>query len=283
MAGAEEELTHHDPEDDVKMTIWEHLGELRSRLMRAGLAVLAGAVACWTFKEKLLGWLAEPYVRAAVARFPKDPPELQGIAPADIFLNYTHMALIGGVILAAPVIFYQLWAFISPGLYAREKKYVYPFVFFSTGLFLLGVAFAYFLALPAMQGFFLSQAGDIPSGTDAVLKLTTRPTMEKYLDFTTTMLLMMGAVFELPLFVAFLALAGIVTPQQLVRFSRWAIIGAFVVGAVITPTPDITGQGMVAGALIALYFFSVGLAYLVAKKKDAAEPAPAKKKSDDDE
>jgi sec-independent protein translocase protein TatC len=279
MAEAEEQLSHHDPEDDVKMTIWEHIGELRSRLMRAGGAVFAGAIICWTFKEKLLGWLALPYVRAAAARFPKDPPELQGIAPADIFLNYTHMALIGGIILAAPMIFYQLWAFISPGLYAREKKYVYPFVFFSTGLFLFGVAFAYFLALPAMQGFFMSQAGDIPTvGSEVALKLTARPTMEKYLDFTTTMLLMMGAVFELPLFIAFLALAGIVTPQQLVRFSRWAIIGAFVVGAVITPTPDITGQGMVAGALILLYFFSVGLAYLVAKKKDEPEPEAPKKK-----
>jgi sec-independent protein translocase protein TatC len=269
----EEDLTHVDPEHDVKMTIWEHIGELRKRLMRAAAFVLIGTIACWTFKEKLLGWIAQPFVTAWALRFPgKDapPPELMGIAPHDILVNYMSLSLVGGIILSAPMIFYQLWAFISPGLYAREKKYVYPFVFFSTSLFLSGVAFAYYLAFPAMMSYLLSLNGDIQAG-EIALHLTTRPTMELFLDFSTRMLLMFGAVFEMPLFIAFLALAGIVTPKQLVRFSRWAIIGSFVVAAIVTPTPDIFNQCIVAGALVVLYFFSVGLAFVVAKKKPKEE------------
>ena len=112
----EPELTHVEPEDDVKMTIWEHLGELRKRIVRAGLALIAGAILCWTFKDKLLDWISEPYKVAWKLKFPDTPVELQTLAPIDAFVNYMQLALTGGVVLAAPVIFYQLWAFVSPGL-----------------------------------------------------------------------------------------------------------------------------------------------------------------------
>lgn len=268
-----------DPEDDVKMTIWEHLGELRSRLMKAAGALLAGAIVCWTFKEKLLGFLAIPYYAAWQERFPKERLELQTLAPADAFVNFMQLSLTGGVVFAAPVIFYQLWAFVSPGLYSREKKYIVPFVLFSTSLFLSGVAFAYYVAFPFSFRYFFSLLG--PMSQDGGVILTSRPTMEFYLDFTTRMLLAFGAVFELPLFIAFLALAGIVTPMQLVRFSRWAIIASFVLGAFVTPGPEISSQIAVSGALIALYFVSVGVSFIVAKRRDepaAAPPATAKKK-----
>lgn len=265
----DEELTHVDPEDDVKMTIWEHIGELRTRLMRAGAALLAGAVVCWTFREKLLAWISQPYMAAWHEKFPNDPPELQTLAPADAFVNYMQLSLVGGVVIAAPVIFYQLWAFISPGLYAREKRYVVPFVLFSTTLFLSGVAFAYYVAFPFSFQYFFSLLGDVGG-----VKLTSRPTMEYYLDFTTRMLLAFGGVFELPLFIAFLAIAGIVTPRQLVRFSRWAIISSFVIGAFVTPGPEISSQLAVSGALILLYFLSVGVAFIVAKRRDD-EPSNA--------
>ena len=268
MAETDQELTHADPEDDVQMTIWEHLGELRQRLTRAALALLAGTVLCWTFREKLLRWIAGPFDAQWQVRFPNTPMELQTLAPADAFMSYMQLSITGGIILAAPVIFYQLWAFISPGLYAREKRYIIPFVLFSTLLFLSGVAFAYYVAFPFSFQYFFSLLGQI--GGDGGIVLTSRPTMEYYLDFTTRMLLAFGFVFELPLFIAFLAMAGIVTPRQLVRFSRYAIIGAFVVGAFVTPGPEVSSQIAVSGALMVLYFVSVGLSLVVARRRDDA-------------
>jgi sec-independent protein translocase protein TatC len=264
-----EDLSHVSPEDDVKMTIWEHLGELRTRVMRSALALVGGATACWAFHEKLLGWITKPYADAWRERFPElvkagQLPELQTLAPADAFVNYMQLSLVGGVILAAPVIFYQLWSFVSPGLYAREKRYITPFVLFSTSLFASGVAFAYYVALPFSFPFFFSLLGGVggPSG----IVLTSKPTMEFYLDFVEHMLLAFGFVFELPLFIGFLALAGIVTPKQLVSFGRFAIVGAFIVGAFITPGPEVSSQLAVSSALIGLYYVSVAVAFLIRPK-----------------
>jgi sec-independent protein translocase protein TatC len=261
------------PEGEVSMTIWEHLAELRTRLMRAALALLGGAVIAWVYREKLLAWIAQPYRNAWATKFPNEPLELQTLAPADVFVNYMQLSLVAGVVFAIPVIFYQLWAFVSPGLYAREKKYIIPFVLMSTTLFLSGVAFAYYVAFPFSFEYFFSLLGDVGGNSGIVLK--SRPTMEYYLDFSERMLLAFGFVFELPLFIAFLSLAGIVTPRQLVRFSRYAIIGSFIVGAFVTPGPEISSQAAVSGALVALYFFSIGLAYIVAKKRDEPEDAKA--------
>jgi sec-independent protein translocase protein TatC len=183
---ADAELTHVAPEDDVQMTIWEHLGELRNRLFKSAAAVLAGAVGCWTYREELVALIAQPYKVAWATRFPHDPVvKLQTLAPADIFVNYMQLAMTGGIVLAIPVIFYQLWAFVSPGLYSREKRYIIPFVLFSTLLFMSGVAFAYFVAFPFSFNYFLSLLGQV--GGSSGIELTSIPTMEYYLDFTTRM------------------------------------------------------------------------------------------------
>ncbi len=262
----EGELRDEIPEADIKMTIWEHLGELRGRVVRAVLGLIAGSTVCWVFKERLLAWLTKPYQTIWAERFPGVPFELQTLGPADVLVNYMQLSLVGGVCIGAPIIFYQLWAFVSPGLYAREKRYIIPFVLFSTTLFLSGVAFAYYVAFPFSSAYFVSLLGQV--GDTGGVMLTSRPTMEQYVDFITRMLLAFGFVFELPLFIAFLALAGIVTPQQLVKFSRYAIVGAFVVGAVVTPGPEVTSQLAVSGALIVLYFLSVGLSFVIAKKRE---------------
>jgi len=246
--------------------------------MRAALSMVAGAVVAWVYREKLLAWIAQPYRNAWATKFPNEPLELQTLAPADVFVNYMQLSLVAGVVISTPMIFYQLWSFVSPGLYAREKKYVIPFVLFSTTLFLSGVAFAYYVAFPFSFEYFFSLLGDVGGNTGIVLK--SRPTMEYYLDFSERMLLAFGGVFELPLFIAFLALAGIVTPRQLVRFSRYAIIASFIVGAFVTPGPEISSQCAVSGALCVLYFLSVGLAYMVAPKRSKeldAEAAKAEK------
>ncbi len=277
MSEDDEELTHQDPESDVRMTIWEHLGEFRNRVMKAAAGMLIGTIVCWSFKEKLLFLLLKPYAKVWTEHFPDTKLELQTLAPADAFVNYMQLAMTGGIVIGAPVIFYQLWAFISPGLYAKEKRYIIPFVFFSTTLFLSGVAFAYVVAFPFTFNYFFSLNGKVDDAGQMLL--TSRPTMEFYLDFTTRMLLAFGGVFELPLFITFLAIAGIVTPKQLVKFSRWAILASFVVGAVATPGPEITSQVALSGALCALYFLSVGVAFLVAPKpREEDEPAPDAKK-----
>ena len=264
-----EDTTPTEPEADVKMTIWEHLGELRNRLMRAALGSLFGTIGCWVYREQLLAWLVKPYAIQWKERFPNTPLELQTLAPADAFVNYMQLAIVGGVVIGAPVIFYQLWSFVAPGLYSREKRYIVPFVLFSTTLFLSGVAFAYYVAFPFTFSYFFSLLGPVGDGTP----LISRPTMEFYLDFTTRMLLAFGGVFELPLFITFLAIAGIVTPKQLLKFSRWAIILSFALGAIITPGPEVSSQIAVSGALVALYFLSVGVAFLVAKKPPKEESA----------
>jgi len=253
-----------DSSADPKMTIWQHLGELRVRISRAAAAMLIAAVGCWIKRETLLAWLVKPYERAWLGRHLPGVPELQTLSPADVFVGYMQLSLVGAVVVSAPIIFYQLWAFISPGLYSREKRLIVPFVMFSSLLFLSGVAFAYYVAFPFTFNYFFSLLGQVSENGTV---LTQRPTLEFYLDFATRMLLSFGIVFELPLFIAFMAIAGIVTPKQLVKFSRWAVIGAFVVGAIVTPGPEVSSQLAVSGALIVLYFVSIGVAYVVAPKK----------------
>ncbi|HEY8086340.1 MAG TPA: twin-arginine translocase subunit TatC [Polyangiaceae bacterium] len=258
------------PEREVRMTIWEHLDELRKRIIRAAIGVIVVTVVAWCFRVELLAWLVIPYQHTWMLRFNK-PLLLQTLAPADAFLGYLELSLTAGVIGAAPVIFYQLWSFISPGLYRKEKRLIVPFVFFSTTLFLSGVAFAYYVAFPFTFNYFLSLLGEVRQGVE----LTQIVTLEFFLDFSTRFLLSFGAVFELPLFIAFLVLANIVTPKQLLKFGRWATVLAFVLGAVVTPGPEVTSQIAVSGALIGLYFLSIPIAYLL-KPRTKAPPAEGK-------
>jgi sec-independent protein translocase protein TatC len=256
------------PERDVRMTIWEHLEELRRRIIKASLGVVTATVVAWCFRTEALAWLVQPYQRTWMTRFQK-PLVLQTLAPADAFLGYLELSLTAGIVGAAPIIFYQLWAFISPGLYRKEKRLIVPFVLSSTTLFLSGVAFAYYVAFPFTFNYFLSLLGPVRDGVE----LTQIVTLEFFLDFSTRFLLAFGAVFELPLFIAFLVLANIVTPKQLMKFGRWATVLAFALGAVVTPGPEVTSQIAVSAALIGLYFMSIPIAYLLKPRSKPEEPA----------
>jgi sec-independent protein translocase protein TatC len=246
------------PENDARMTIWEHLDELRSRLVKSALGVLVTTIVAWFFRTQLLAWLVIPYERTWQSHFHKDLV-LQTLAPPDAFLGYLQLSLVAGVISSAPLIFYQLWSFISPGLYNKEKRLIVPFVLFSSMLFLSGVAFAYYVAFPFTFNYFLSLLGEVREGVE----LTQIVTLGFFLDFSTKFLLAFGAVFEMPLLIAFLVLANIVTPLQLWKFGRWATILAFILGAIVTPGPEVTSQIAVSGALIGLYFMSIPIAYML--------------------
>jgi sec-independent protein translocase protein TatC len=250
------------------MTIWEHLEELRKRIVKAAIGVLAMTMGAWYFRTQLLALLVAPYQRAWTSHFQR-PLVLQTLAPADAFLGYFELSLMTGVVVAAPIIFYQLWAFISPGLYGKEKRLIVPFVVSSTILFLSGVAFAYFVAFPFTFNYFLSLLGPVRDGVE----LTQVVTFEFFLDFSTRFLLAFGVVFELPLFIAFLVLANVVTPKQLLSFGRWATVLAFAVGAVVTPGPEVTSQIAVSTALIGLYFASIPIAFLLKPRSKPEDTA----------
>jgi len=272
----------NDAAEPGKMTIWEHLDELRSRVVRALIAYVIGASVAWTFRDEILAWLWKPYAESWKAQNIPGDPTLNFAAPSDAFKAYLKLSLIGGLMIAAPVIFYQLWSYIAPGLYKKEKKIVLPFVFFSTVLFVGGGLFGWRVAFPVTFDYLLSLAGAAQG-----VGLAIRPVvmMGEYIDFVSQMLIAFGITFELPLFILFLSIAGMVNYLQLIRFGRWFVLIAFTVGAILTP-PDTTSQIAMSIPLCVLYFLSIGLAYLFGKRpskeqiaKDRAERAVRKERA----
>jgi sec-independent protein translocase protein TatC len=257
-----------DPEDDVPMSFFEHLGELRTRLIRALLGVVPGVAVGWLFKERLLEFLVEPLT---VAWKTQDlgEPSIHFKNPIDPFVAYLKMAVIIGVLLASPWIFWQLWMFISPGLYRRERRLALPFVIFSTIFFAGGAVFGYLVVFPLGFETFLGFAGKLPSE-----ELSIEPTImiDEYLSFATRLLLAFGIVFEIPVIVTFMAAAGIVNWRQLLRFSRWWILVSTVLSAVLTP-PDVASQLLMVVPLVVLYFASILLAWIFGMRREKRERA----------
>lgn len=284
------------------MSFGEHLEELRGRIVKAAVAIVAGMIVGWNFREQLFAWLLRPLEvawfchardacqvdrvfswmlhpatfvanRTAAANQPSVipgfpvQPQVHFPDPTAAFVAYLKIAFIGGFILALPVVFYQLWAFVAPGLYAREKKIVLPFVFFSTGFFLAGSLFGYHFVFPIGYEWFLGFSGQV-KGTQVNVIPTIM--MDEYLGFTSQMLLAFGVVFELPLFIFFFSIAGFVTWQQLLKFGRYFTVIAFILAAVLTPSTDVYSQVALALPLVALYFLAVFLSYLFGPKKARA-------------
>jgi sec-independent protein translocase protein TatC len=250
------------PAETGTMTFWEHLDELRVRLIRCVIAYIVGASVAWTYRDPILAWLWKPFASSWHAQNIPGDPTLNFAAPGDAFTAYFRLSLIGGLLFASPVIFYQLWSFIAPGLYGREKKIVLPFVFFSSLLFVGGGLFGWRVAFPVTFEYFLGLAGNAQQSGLAIRPVVM---MGQYLDFVSQMLLAFGIVFELPLFILFLSIAGIVNYLQLLRFGRWFVLVAFTIGAIITP-PDTTSQIVMSIPLCLLYFLSIGLAYAFGKR-----------------
>lgn len=248
-----------DP-DKHQMTIWEHLEELRSRIVKMMLAFLLGAGLAWWKKEDLLRLLTEPYVIGGgkALYFP---------APAALFIEYVRLSAIAGVIFALPIMLYQIWAFVAPGLYSREKRLAIPFVVSSCALFAAGGYFGWRFAFPVAFKFLLSFEGQL----SPQMKVQDNVMVGEYLSFVTHLLLAFGLMAELPILAFFLSVAGIVTHKHLIKFFRYFIVLAFVVAAVLTP-PDPISQLMLAIPLILLYVVSIGVAYVFSRRpKEEAE------------
>lgn len=268
------------PEGDTPMSFWDHLGELRSRLTRAALGVTVSVIFCFIYATELREFLAAPLHKAWVAANMPGKPELQVLAMMDAFMTDMRVAMAGGIFLALPVLFYQFWMFIAPGLYAREKRFVVPFVACSVFMFLLGAAFCYYVVLPWTIQWLLSYTQSTSGAATAVVY---NLTLNDYIRDATKILVAFGAVFEFPLLIAFLAYAEILTHRSLLRFWKISVVMIFIIAAFLTP-PEPVSQLMMAFPMVGLFFTSVGIAYLIDKSKAKAralagrdappEPAP---------
>ena len=258
-----------NPEEHV-MTFWEHLEELRGRLVRMILAFLVGGGVAWYYKKHLLDLLTEPLVQAwKEGAFPGQP-KLGFMAPADAFMAYVKLSALSGAIFALPIVLYQIWAFIAPGLYSREKRFAIPFVVASCGLFGGGGYFGWKFAFPKAFGFLLGYIGPLSSGG---VNIEAMITLKDYIEFVTHMLVAFGVAFELPVLAFFLSIAGIVDYKQLIKFFRYFIVVAFVISAVLTP-PDPLSQLLLAIPLCGLYGVSIMVAYFFGRKPAPPEDTP---------
>jgi len=248
---------------DVTMPLTEHLRELRERLIRALLAVAVGFAACYNFAEALFDFLTLPLVGLESAG---TTIRLIGTGVPEAFFTKLKVAAIGGVFLASPMILYQLWAFVVPGLYDSEKRYARPFVFFGTLFFFAGAGFCYAVVLPLGYQFFLEQYVSI--GVAPEIRIS------EYLTFTSRLLLAFGATFEMPVVAFFLARIGLITHRTLLDAGRYAIVIIFIVAAILTP-PDVVSQVLMAGPLLVLYVISIGVAYLAGRRPASGADEPS--------
>lgn len=246
------------------MSLMEHLGELRMRLVRCCIAVGLGFLACWVVVDPIFNALVNPLIAVL-------PPgsHAQYTTLPEGFFTRMYIAFIAGVFVSSPVIFYQVWSFIAPGLYENEKRLIIPIAVVSAFFFICGGAFCYFVVFPYAFSFFVSFS------TSSIVVI---PKISDYLDFVLKLILAFGLIFEMPLFAFFLARMGLVNAAMMRKARRYAILAIFVVAAILTP-PDVVSQLLMACPMILLYELSIGVAALFGRKK--RPPEPDKKKNDD--
>jgi sec-independent protein translocase protein TatC len=242
---------------DDKMPFMEHLGELRVRIMRALYGLLAGTAIALPFSERIVDWLARPVTRLGY--------DLVFTAPAEAFWVQMKVGVIAGLFIAAPVILWQVWGFVAPGLHQHEKKYAAPFVLIGSLMFVAGGAFSLFVVTPYALHFLLGYARP---GLKPMI------TIQNHIDFLLKFTLAFGAVFEVPLALTLAARMGLVTPKGLARNRKYAVLGAFVASAILTPTPDAINQSLMAGPIIVLYEIGIVCARLFGRPRRAVVPEP---------
>ena len=239
------------PLDDRTMSFTEHLAELRTRLLRSVIAVTVAFGVAWGFHDALFRALARPVLAGLRAH---GIYSIQALQVTETIGVYLEVSLIASAVLAGPYILYQVWAFVAPGLYPRERRLVTPVVGLVSAFFVLGVVFAYFVFMPMVVDYLV---GFTVAGGD----ITLLPTVERTFSLSVTFLLVFGLVFELPLLLFFLALLGVVDHNRLLRFGRYFVVVAFVVSAILTP-PEPVSQVLMALPLAVLYFVGVAFAWV---------------------
>lgn len=255
------------PDDEMRMPFWGHLEELRKRLVRSVIAIAVGFGVCFNYSEdflRLLLWPMNtklslqstfPFVSAAPYEVQQKLHYATLIEP---FWAHLKIALIAGVMLVFPFVMYQLWKFLSPGLLAKERQYVGYFVFFSSIFFGLGVLFCFLVLLPVAIPFLLSYKTE---NLIAIIRIG------DYIDFVLKFLLASGVVFELPLVIVLLSRLGIVSPDTLAKHRKFAVLGAFIIGAILTPTPDIFNQTILSIPIYLLYEFGIIASRIFGRRK----------------
>jgi sec-independent protein translocase protein TatC len=241
------------------MSLMEHLGELRKRLIHSVVYLLIGFAVAYAFHERLYGIIQKPLDDLHIP--------LNFTHPTDGLNLYLKTAFLGGAIIASPFILYQIWLFISPGMYAHEKRYVVPFMAATVGLFAAGAFFGYHWVLPGALDVLINGFGK---------RFHPILTIEDYTGFFLAVILGLGICFELPILIFFLALFGIVDAKFLLKHFRYAVLVIFLISAIICPLPDPVSMCLFASPMLALYFLGVGVAYFVhPTRRKAREAKPA--------
>lgn len=242
-------------QDDAlpRMSFLEHLDELRRRLVISVITLLVAFLACWNFAPEIFKFLEQP-----ILQFLQPGEKLAYTSLTSPFMLYMKVAFLSAIFVASPVVLLQLWLFISPGLYPKERLLALPFILFATLFFVGGGWFGYDVVFPMACKFFV----EIGREFNQVI------TIDDYFSFASKLILAMGLVFETPILIFFLARLGIVTPQFLLRNFKYAVVAIFIIAAVITPTPDMVTQAALAVPMILLYTLGIAISFLFGKKRE---------------
>ena len=239
-----------EQEQMPSMSFLEHLEELRTRIFHSLIAIACGMGVCWWYREALFGFMQRP-ILDVLKRYGIE--RLVVLTPTEAFNLYLKISALAGLFVTSPYVLYQVWLFISPGLYRQEKRYATPFLFSTVILFFAGGYFGYRGVFPAALKFLI----DIGS------QFTPMITVHEYTDLFLTVILGLGLVFEMPILIFFLALMGVVSAAWMWRNIRYAILGIFIVAGALAPTPDISSMCIFAAPMLALYVASIGIAWFV--------------------
>ena len=242
-----------DESEGGKMSFLEHLDELRKRIIRALLSLCVGVAVAAVFLEDILNFVMRPLSATLPAG-----ASFIFTYPTEAFMLRIRIALIAGLFIATPLIFWQVWQFVAPALYAKERRYAIPFVMLSSVGFIGGAAFSHYVAFPLMWRFFASFSDDM---------IVFMPRIEDTFSMYMRMLLGMATVFQMPAMVFFLARMGVITARWMIRQFKYAVLVIVVIAAVITPSSDIASQMIVAGPMVVLYGMSILIAWMFGKKK----------------
>ncbi|HCH66475.1 MAG: twin-arginine translocase subunit TatC [Deltaproteobacteria bacterium] len=252
-----------DPVEAYQMPLLEHLRELRTRLVISLVATAVGVAACFSYTDIIWNFLVAPMNEALVA---SEKGKMVIIAPLEGFLTYLKVSLVAGLGIASPVISYQIWRFVAPALYPKEKRLVVPLMIASTLLFFLGAAFCYTVIFQFAFPFFIEITAD-----DVQANLS----IAAYLGLVTRLLVAFGVCFQLPVIVFFLARIGLIDARDMVVFFRYGVVGIFVLSALLTP-PDVLSQMLMAAPMIVLYIIGIAVAWLfTTKERDPEDEASA--------